>query len=165
MDKIFSKILFAIIIILLCLGILSAIMRVFEAKRQAGQEGHRGIKIEKEMAERKIQDYWSITKIEETKEEDEENIEIIDESDSEVEKITKEEDKDNVKIIDETEKKNRCLITGCSGEICADEEMMSACLWKSEYICYRDAICARNQEGVCAWQETPELLSCLASFR
>ena len=143
-NNIFGKILFASIILLLCLGILSSIMRVFEAKRQANEEGHRGIKIEKEMAERKMQDYWSITKIEEIEEED-------DEKDKE--------------IISREEPKGHCFATGCSNEICADEDIMSICVWKPEYICYQDAICARNEEGVCAWQKTPKLLDCLANFQ
>lgn len=140
-NNIFGKILFASIILLLCLGILSSIMRVFEAKRQANEEDHRGIKIEKEMAERKMQDYWSITKIDEVKE------------------------GESVEVIDRDKEEGRCFTTGCSNEICASEEMFSPCIWKQEYICYQDAICARNEEGVCAWQETPELLNCLANFR
>lgn len=139
-DNIFGKILFASIILLLCLGILSSIMRVFETKRQANEEGHRGIKAEKEIAERKMQDYWSITKIDEMKEEE------------------------NVGIINREKEEGRCFATGCSNEICSSEKTSSPCIWKQEYICYQDAICAHNEEGVCSWQKTPELLNCLANF-
>jgi hypothetical protein len=58
--------------------------------------------------------------------------------------------------------KNPCKKTGCSGQICADEEMMSTCEWKPEYACYRKARCERQSNGKCGFTQTPELKACLA---
>jgi hypothetical protein len=54
-----------------------------------------------------------------------------------------------------------CLKTGCSGEICADETMMSACVYRPEYECYQKARCERQNDGKCGFTKTPELTSCL----
>ena len=58
-----------------------------------------------------------------------------------------------------------CMIGGCSGEICADEEMMSNCMYRPEFSCYRGASCARNKAGQCAWVETKELTKCIADAK
>jgi len=56
-----------------------------------------------------------------------------------------------------------CVVSGCSGEICDEEPRATICLWRSEYACFRDARCGRfGAGGACAWQQTPELLACLA---
>jgi hypothetical protein len=54
-----------------------------------------------------------------------------------------------------------CMKTGCSGEICADEEKMSTCVYRSEYACYKKARCERQQNGNCGFTQTAELQSCL----
>src|SRR5687767_13755796 len=36
-----------------------------------------------------------------------------------------------------------CRKTGCSGQICAEEDVVSDCMFKPEYACYREAECAR----------------------
>jgi hypothetical protein len=56
---------------------------------------------------------------------------------------------------------DNCIISGCSSEICGDEEAMSTCEWEESYMCYRSAQCQRNVDGLCAWKETVELLQCL----
>ncbi|HEY6802153.1 MAG TPA: DUF6748 domain-containing protein [Pyrinomonadaceae bacterium] len=58
-----------------------------------------------------------------------------------------------------------CIRTGCSGEICADEEMMSTCEYRAEYACYKKAKCERQAEGNCGFTKTAELTSCLARTR
>ncbi len=58
-----------------------------------------------------------------------------------------------------------CIRTGCSGIICADEEMMSTCEWKEEYECYKTARCERQSDGKCGFTKTPELTACIASKR
>ncbi len=58
-----------------------------------------------------------------------------------------------------------CIKTGCSGIICADQEMMSTCEWKEEYECYKTARCERQQDGKCGFTKTAELTSCIASKR
>jgi hypothetical protein len=54
-----------------------------------------------------------------------------------------------------------CIKTGCSGEICADETMMSTCEYRPEYECYKKATCERQQNGNCGFTKTPELTGCL----
>jgi hypothetical protein len=56
-----------------------------------------------------------------------------------------------------------CIRTGCSGQVCADEDIATTCEWKPEYACFKDAICERNAAGTCGWRETPELKKCLSS--
>jgi hypothetical protein len=57
-----------------------------------------------------------------------------------------------------------CVITGCSAQICASEDMASTCEFRPEYACYQsaNARCARNSANQCAWVETAELKACLA---
>ena len=54
-----------------------------------------------------------------------------------------------------------CFKTGCSGQICADENVFSACEFRPEYACYSDAQCERQSDGGCGWTITEELRSCL----
>lgn len=53
-----------------------------------------------------------------------------------------------------------CVVSGCSGQVCADAGVITTCEWRQEYACYRDAICERTSDG-CAWRMTPELRACL----
>jgi hypothetical protein len=56
-----------------------------------------------------------------------------------------------------------CVVTGCSGQICADRHWASTCEWLPRYACFRDARCGRfGPGGACGWEQTPELLACLA---
>ena len=57
-----------------------------------------------------------------------------------------------------------CVITGCSAQICADEDTASTCEFRPEYACYQstNARCTRNSANQCAWVETAELKACLA---
>ncbi|MGK4002598.1 hypothetical protein WMF31_08240 [Sorangium sp. So ce1036] len=55
-----------------------------------------------------------------------------------------------------------CVVSGCSGQICADEPMASTCEWREEYACYQElGVCERDASGACGWRETPELAACL----
>lgn len=54
-----------------------------------------------------------------------------------------------------------CFKTGCSGQVCADEEMITTCEFKPEYECYKTAKCERQSNGKCGFTETPELRRCL----
>ncbi len=55
-----------------------------------------------------------------------------------------------------------CIVTGCSGQLCADEPLATTCEWLPQYACYRDARCGRfGPGGACAWEPTPELAACL----
>lgn len=54
-----------------------------------------------------------------------------------------------------------CRKTGCSGQICADQDMASDCMFRPEYACYRAATCERQADGECGWTQTPALTQCL----
>ncbi len=54
-----------------------------------------------------------------------------------------------------------CIITGCSGQICADREVSTTCEVKPEYACYQQARCERQADGQCGWTQTPEFQKCL----
>lgn len=58
----------------------------------------------------------------------------------------------------------RCMITGCSGQICAEEEVITTCEFLSEYACYKDVKCERQSDGQCGWTESAELLTCLGNL-
>lgn len=55
-----------------------------------------------------------------------------------------------------------CIKTGCSGQICADQDMASTCEWLPQYACYQSAICERQADGACGFRETKELKQCLS---
>lgn len=57
--------------------------------------------------------------------------------------------------------KDDCKITGCSGQICADDEVMTTCEFRQEYACYKNAKCERQSDGKCGWTQTSELTKCL----
>jgi hypothetical protein len=53
-------------------------------------------------------------------------------------------------------------VTGCSGEICADQDVASTCIYKPEFACYQGATCERQADGACGWTQTAALTACLA---
>jgi glucose/arabinose dehydrogenase len=57
-----------------------------------------------------------------------------------------------------------CRPTGCSGQICADHDVVSDCVYKPEFQCYGTARCVQATDASCAWLDTPELKACLDSF-
>lgn len=57
-----------------------------------------------------------------------------------------------------------CFATGCSGQVCADESVVTTCEYRPEYACYDTATCERQAGGECGWTETPELDACLADI-
>ncbi len=56
-----------------------------------------------------------------------------------------------------------CKPTGCSGEICSDQDIASTCVFKEEYACYQNAKCERQSDGKCGWTQTDELKMCVAN--
>jgi hypothetical protein len=59
-----------------------------------------------------------------------------------------------------------CVVTGCSGQLCAEEHIGTTCEWLPQYACFRDAECGRfGPGGSCGWQPTPELTTCLETTR
>lgn len=57
-----------------------------------------------------------------------------------------------------------CMVTGCSGQVCADRPVYTTCEWRPEYACYADATCERQEDGNCGWTKTPELEACLGGI-
>ncbi|MFM2357973.1 MAG: hypothetical protein RJA61_710 [Candidatus Parcubacteria bacterium] len=58
-----------------------------------------------------------------------------------------------------------CRPTGCSSEICSDQDVASNCIFKEEYACYKKALCERQTSGVCGWTETSEFKACISSIK
>ncbi len=59
---------------------------------------------------------------------------------------------------------NPCITTGCSGQICADQQMASTCEYKPEYACYKSVgTCEVQPGGKCGWTPSAELSACLAN--
>jgi len=67
-----------------------------------------------------------------------------------------------------TSTRGKCVVGGCSGELCVDATLggvASICIYREEYMCYKTAKCERQDNGQCGWTQTDELASCLASRR
>ena len=59
----------------------------------------------------------------------------------------------------------KCMPTGCSGEICADMEMMSTCDMEPWYICLELTTCGNfGDDGSCGWEPNVDYLACLEEF-
>ncbi len=59
-----------------------------------------------------------------------------------------------------------CLVTGCSGQVCADREVVTTCEWTPAYACYgKHSTCERQPSGQCGWTPTAALTQCLAESR
>lgn len=61
-----------------------------------------------------------------------------------------------------------CKISGCNGEICADEnlgEISSICLYQEKYECFQKTTCERQADGKCGWTKNQEYMACLDQHR
>ena len=48
--------------------------------------------------------------------------------------------------------KSGCIITGCSGTVCASQSVFTTCEYKPEYECYKfKGVRCGRVNGVCAW--------------
>lgn len=56
----------------------------------------------------------------------------------------------------------KCVISGCSNQVCGDEEVATTCEFKEEYACYANATCEVQSTGECGWTETDELVQCVS---
>ena len=61
----------------------------------------------------------------------------------------------------ETSSTKPCMVTGCSSQVCSDQDVMTTCEYRTEYACYKKAKCERQSNGECGWTQTKELTSCL----
>jgi len=58
----------------------------------------------------------------------------------------------------------KCVVSGCNGEICQgkdEEPVLTPCLYKPEYDCYKKAICEIQKDGSCGWTKTKEYQECI----
>lgn len=58
-----------------------------------------------------------------------------------------------------------CKATGCSGQVCADHDVITTCEYTAEYACYKKAKCERQHNRECAWTQDGILTECLAKTR
>lgn len=54
-----------------------------------------------------------------------------------------------------------CMVTGCSGQVCASEPVATTCEWTCSYGCYQYASCETQSTGACGWTSTPEFDACI----
>ena len=59
------------------------------------------------------------------------------------------------------ETKGECVVSGCSGEICADDYWDSACVWEDAYACLKLASCGTLADGSCGWITNEKYYECL----
>lgn len=58
---------------------------------------------------------------------------------------------------------NTCIRTGCSGQLCAEQPLVSTCEFKPEYACYQKATCELQNNGQCGFTPTDQLVQCLGT--
>ena len=56
-----------------------------------------------------------------------------------------------------------CRKTGCSGQLCSDQDVASTCEYRNEYACYQTAVCEKQSDGKCAFTPSTALTECLAN--
>lgn len=57
----------------------------------------------------------------------------------------------------------KCKRTGCSGQVCAFEDVITTCEYKPEYACYDEpgASCGLLDDGTCGWTLSGEAQQCM----
>src|SRR5262249_18056017 len=58
-------------------------------------------------------------------------------------------------------KGKQCKRTGCSGDICADHEVITTCEVRPKAVCFDNATCERQADGGCGFDITDEVQQCL----
>jgi hypothetical protein len=66
-----------------------------------------------------------------------------------------------VKFSTAAAKATSCIISGCAGEICSEENRVSTCIARPENACYKTAQCEVQANGKCGWTQTNELTMCI----
>lgn len=65
-----------------------------------------------------------------------------------------------------TTEATRCFVSGCSREICSENpSVISPCIYKPEFVCYKSAKCESQLNGKCGWTQTAELRACIDKSR
>ncbi len=58
-----------------------------------------------------------------------------------------------------------CFRTGCSGQVCAERDVVTHCAWCEEYACLRLARCEPQPVfGMCGWTLTEEAVRCMEAL-
>ena len=58
-----------------------------------------------------------------------------------------------------------CKATGCSGQICSDQDVVTTCEWYPWYECYQKSECgAFGAGGGCGWKQTADFVACMKSY-
>ncbi|MFT7625639.1 MAG: eight-cysteine-cluster-containing protein, partial [Myxococcota bacterium] len=55
----------------------------------------------------------------------------------------------------------QCVVSGCSGEICAASSLDSICIWEPWYECLALSTCGVNANGGCGWTQNDAFDACL----
>ncbi len=56
----------------------------------------------------------------------------------------------------------KCYVGGCSSQLCSDKpDMMSDCMYREVYACYKTAVCERQTNGECGWTKNAKLEACI----
>ncbi len=55
----------------------------------------------------------------------------------------------------------KCIVTGCSSQVCSDKVVDTTCEFRPEFACFREATCELQDNGRCGWTETDELKLCM----
>lgn len=59
----------------------------------------------------------------------------------------------------------KCIRTGCSGEVCSSEPVMTPCWYLPWFECLKYTECGNyGPDGSCAFLQTPEFLECLSKY-
>lgn len=70
----------------------------------------------------------------------------------------------SVQKIGEDTASGGCYVGGCSGQICSDsKDVVSTCEYLPKYVCFKEAKCEKQENGICGWTQTAELKACLIS--
>jgi eight-cysteine-cluster-containing protein len=55
-----------------------------------------------------------------------------------------------------------CHATGCSGQVCAAEDVYTTCEWLPWYDCFRKyGVCTVLADGTCGWEQSDAFLACM----
>lgn len=73
--------------------------------------------------------------------------------------------KETERVIETGRERGGCMITGCSGQICGENDVITTCEYRPKYACYKSAICERQDNGQCGWTLTAAVGRCLQEIQ
>jgi len=64
------------------------------------------------------------------------------------------------------EEEQGCVITGCAGQLCAEQVMGSDCGMEDWYICFEQTTCGNfAEDGGCGWEPNADFMQCIEFFQ